>query len=134
MHGIFTLFPIDYSVCYCLQNRSHFRYVDRIGNGINVVFGIVGNSLSLLTLCRKNMLKNVSTTYFIGLGEYLCGYTCFIETHFVLNKSMLNSVADLGFLRRCVNPKGGTQPNIRPNIHENCMKIKKSGPRWWELL
>ena len=84
-------------ICILKAPRSHFRYVDRIGNGINVVFGIVGNSLSLLTLCRKNMLKNVSTTYFIGLGEQLYGYICFIETHFVLNKFLLNSVADPGF-------------------------------------
>ena len=69
------------------------------------------------------MLKNVSTTYFIGLGEYLCGYICFIETHFVLNKSMLNSVADPGFLRRCVNAKGGHQPVVFGRfswkLHEN---------------
>ena len=45
------------------------RYVDKVGNGLNVVCGVVGNSLSLLTLCRKNMLKNVSTVYFIGLGK-----------------------------------------------------------------
>ena len=94
-----------------------------------MVFGIVGNSLSLLTLCRKNMLKNVSTTFFIGLGEYLCGYICFIKTHFVLNKFLLNSVADPGFLILCDNPQWGTQPNIRPNIPKNCIKNKKIEPR-----
>ncbi len=43
--------------------------MDLIGNGVNVFGGIIGNVLTLLALCRPNMLKNVSTVYFIALGE-----------------------------------------------------------------
>ncbi len=47
------------------------RYVGSVGVVVNLLLGVVGNSLCLLTLCRRNMLKNVSTIYFIALGRLL---------------------------------------------------------------
>ncbi len=46
------------------------RYVGIVGFLVNFTLGTIGNSLCLVTLTRKNMLKNVSTIYFIGLGEF----------------------------------------------------------------
>ena len=38
---------------------------------------------------------------------------------------------DPGFPQRCANPKERCQSIIRPNLSENCMKMKKIDSRVW---
>ena len=46
-----------------------------------------------------------------------------------MNQLNIHVAADPGFPRGGANPKEGCQPIIWPKFAENCMKMKKIGPR-----